>query len=397
MNIPKAGESQVQSFQNEQNLNNYFQNVSSDAVNNINSNSAVQKDISQFISTISNKEVVGLNNAQFLSSIPLTGNQFNQNEEISKYFQQNAATNSYTGNYDINNLGIGTVSTVPAPTGNDDISKYFQNIPGANISSTTTNLDLNNAVGTISSIPAPTGNEDINKYFQNINNTNPATPNFDLSNLEIGTSSTVPAPTGVDDINKYLQQTNTSNNNFDLNNLNLGQTTATGAFDLDNLNIGQNTTLNTGNIDISQFGVNATTISSTGSADISNYGLGIASSVEQQTGNNDDLNKYFQGANFSSVNGNFDLNNLNNIAGQQTTNTFSSIGNADLNNFNFADQALRSNITFAGSQIPNNDNAYGITQTQVTSSKVEGSYASPLQSYSYNYSYTVPVTSQVNQ
>ena len=84
-------------------------------------------------------------NLQYLSTTAINGSQINPNEDISKYFQQNNAGS----NIDLNNLE--TLSTVPAPTGNEDYNKYFQNIPG--ITSATSNFDINNFVGT-SSIPA---------------------------------------------------------------------------------------------------------------------------------------------------------------------------------------------------------------------------------------------------
>ena len=168
-------------------------------------------------------------------------------------------------------------------------------------------------------------------------------------------------------MNKYLN-----------NNINLGQTTATGTFDL---NIGQ-TTSTSGNVDLSQLGINANASSANENVDLSQYGLGIASGVQPQS-NDNDFNKYFQqNASSTSMNGNFDLNNLNNAE-------FSSMAVPKSENNNLGGE---SHITFG----ENNFNSYELKQNQViTTSKQESSYVSPVQSYSYNYSYTMPATSQV--
>ena len=64
-------------------------------------------------------------------------------------------------------------------------------------------------------------------------------------------------------------------NNYLNNNINLGQTTATGTFDL---NAVQTTTSTVGNVDLSQFGINSSTANE--NVDLSQYGLGIASAVQ---------------------------------------------------------------------------------------------------------------------
>jgi hypothetical protein len=315
----------------------------------VNTISLIQNNNSQLI----NSGVA--NNLQYVSTTAINGSQINPNEDINKYFQQNV--NSGT-NIDLNNLG--TLSTVPAPTTeNGDYSKYFQDIPGS--SSTTTNYNI---IGT-SSVPAPAGSEDINKYFQN--NENYTTPGFS-SGVIVGTSSTIPAPTGVDDMNKYLN-----------NNINLGQTVATGTFDLHHVQ----TTSSSGVVDLSQFGVNANANTANENVDLSQYGLGIASAVQPQS-NDNDINKYFQqNASSGSMTGNFDLNNLNNPE-------YQSMALPNNGNYNLG---AESQITFGG----NNFNSYELKPNQVTTSKVESSYVSPAQSYSYNISYTQPVSSQVTK
>ena len=344
----QAGNVQVASFQNENDLNKYFNDVGN---SNINTFSLIQNNNSQLIST------GDANNLQNLSTTGINGSQINPNEDINKYFQQNTSN-------DFNNLG--TLSSVPAPIGNEDLNKYFQNVPGT--TSTTINFDLNN-LGTLSSVPAPTGNEDFNKYFQNIETTNSTTPA--LSSVGIsGTSSTIPAPTGVDNINNYLN-----------NNINLGQTTATGTFDI---NAGQVTTSISGNVDLSQLGINANASTTNENVDLSQYGLGIASAVQPQS-NENDINKYFQqNASSTSMIGNFDLNNLNNPE-------FSSMALPQNGNYNLGE----SHITFG----ENNFTSYELKQNQVitSSSRQENSYVSPAQSYSCNYSYIMPATSQVSK
>ena len=350
----QVGDAQQQSFQNAEDINKYFSDVSN---SNINTLSLIQNNNSQLMSS------GDVNNLQYASTTAINGSQINPNEDINKYFQQNTGAN-----IDLNNLG--TLSTVPAPTGNEDYNKYFTNMPGA--TSTTTNYDINNIVGT-SSIPAPTGNEDINKYFQNIETTNSTTPGFSSVGI-VGTSSTIPAPTGVVDMNNYLN-----------NNINLGQTTATGTFDL---NAVQTTTSTAGNVDLSQFGINSSTANE--NVDLSQYGLGIASAVQPQS-NDNDINKYFQqNAASTSMNGNFDLNNLNNVNVNNAE--FSSMVIPQSGNYNLG--GAESHITFGD----NNFSSYELKQNQViTTSKQESSYVSPVQSYSYNYSYTMPATSQVSK
>ena len=347
----QEGDVQVASFQNENDLNKYLNDVDN---SNINTLSLIANNNSQLIST------GDANNFQYLSTTAINGSQINPNEDINKYFQQNSSTSS---NIDLNNLG--TLSTVPAPTGNEDSNKYYLNTPGT--TSTTTNFDLNN-LGTLSTVPAPIGNEDSNKYFQNIETINSTTP--DLSSVGIvGTSSTIPAPTGVDNTNNYLN-----------NNINLGQTTATGTFDL---NAGQVTTSTSGNVDLSQLGMNANASTTNENVDLTQYGLGIASAVQPQS-NDNDINKYFQqNASSTSMNGNFDLNNLNNPE-------FSSMVQPKNGNYNLGGE---SHITFG----ENNFSSYEFKQNQVNTSRQGSSYISPVQSYSYNYSYTVPATSQVSK
>ena len=81
------------------------------------------------------------------------------------------------------------------------------------------------------------------------------------------------------------------------------------------------------------------------------------------------------------MNGNFDLNNLNNAE-------FSSMVAPKSGNYNLGGE---SHITFG----ENNFNSYELKQNQViTTSHQESSYVIPVQSYSYNYSYTMPATSQ---
>lgn len=333
---------QVQSFQNAEDTNKYFSEVG-----NSNTISLIQNNNSQLI----NSGVA--NNLQYVSTTAINGSQINPNEDINKYFQQNVNAGT---NIDLNNLG--TLSTVPAPTtGNDDYSKYFQDIPN----SSTTNYNI---IGT-SSVPAPPGNEDINKYFQN--NENSTTPGFS-SGVIAGTSSSIPAPTGVDDINTYLN-----------NNINLEQTVATGTFDLHHVQ----TTSSSGIVDLSQLGVNANASTANENVDLSQYGLGIASAVQPQS-NDNDINKYFQqNTSSASMAGNFDLNNLNNPE-------YQSMALPNIGNYNLG---AESQITFGG----NNFNSYELKQNHVTTKKVESSYVSPVQSYSYNYSYTQPVSSQVTK
>ena len=83
------------------------------------------------------------------------------------------------------------------------------------------------------------------------------------------------------------------------------------------------------------------------------------------------------------MNGNFDLNNLNNPE-------FSSMALPKNGNYNLGGE---SHITFG----ENNFSSYEFKQNQVSTSRQESSFVSPAQSYSYNYSYTVPATSQVSK
>ena len=90
------------------------------------------------------------------------------------------------------------------------------------------------------------------------------------------------------------------------------------------------------------------------------------------------------------MNGNLDLNNLNNVNVNNAE--FSSMVIPQSGNYNLG--GAESHITFGD----NNFSSYELKQNQViTTSKQESSYVSPVQSYSYNYSYTMPATSQVSK
>ena len=129
---------------------------------------------------------------------------------------------------------------------------------------------------------------------------------------------------------------------------------------------------NTGNIsavpvisnDYNQYSTN-------GNLDVNNYNIGSNSTIPAPT--NIDLNNYdFKGT------GNFDMNNYNVVSG-----TTDNIGYDNTNTYSVPAGNLGSTLTFGEKQGTNEYNEYG-------TNNIKNSYVSPVQSYSYNYSYTVP-------
>ena len=137
------GMQQQQQFYSQNDVNNYLQSGNN------------------FISTASAEGAVDLNNLQAYPSTEM-----NENEDLNKYFQPGAATSNEV-NYDYN---AQNVSAVPVSTNNIDYNQY----------STSGTVDYS-GIGT-SSVPAPT-NIDLNNYGIQ------GTSNFDLNNYNVGAVS----------------------------------------------------------------------------------------------------------------------------------------------------------------------------------------------------------------
>ncbi len=134
---------QQQQFYSQNDVNNYLQSGNN------------------FISTASAEGAVDLNNLQAYPSTEM-----NENEDLNKYFQPGAATSNEV-NYDYN---AQNVSAVPVSTNNIDYNQY----------STSGTVDYS-GIGT-SSVPAPT-NIDLNNYGIQ------GTSNYDLNNYNVGAVS----------------------------------------------------------------------------------------------------------------------------------------------------------------------------------------------------------------
>ena len=134
---------QQQQFYSQNDVNNYLQSGNN------------------FISTASAEGAVDLNNLQAYPSTEM-----NENEDLNKYFQPGAATSNEV-NYDYN---AQNVSAVPVSTNNIDYNQY----------STSGTVDYS-GIGT-SSVPAPT-NIDLHNYGIQ------GTSNYDLNNYNVGAVS----------------------------------------------------------------------------------------------------------------------------------------------------------------------------------------------------------------
>ena len=212
----QATEPQKQAIQSQEEINQNFNLAGTNAANDANLYLTSYNESGGFISeTIKGSQAqTDLKSLQVLS--PGAGN-----DDINKYFQQGTET-STTGNIDLNNLGLENTQNE-----NIDYNQYFQQ----SASATTGNVDLA-AYGIPSTAQGSSGDEDLNKYFQNIT---------DSKNVELENK-----PTGT----------------FDLENLNIGQTSTTG-----NVEYGEyNATSNTGNMDLNAYGIQGAEVSTNNAA-----------------------------------------------------------------------------------------------------------------------------------
>lgn len=178
-------------------------------------------------------------------------------DELNQYFNQigNNASNvvSYNENgafattnatsYDVNNL---------QGTTEGDLNQYFQQ----GSSSTNANFDLNNLGATTGAAYQVSNANDYSQYFQQSSTGASATGNVDY---------------GASSANYYQTATGTATTtttNVDYNNL---ASQNTGTFDLNNLNLGQTTTT-VNNVDLSQYNLGGV-VSQTGNAITSTYAI----------------------------------------------------------------------------------------------------------------------------
>jgi hypothetical protein len=235
----------------------------------------------------------------------------------------------------------------------NDINSYLQSGNFISTASAEGAIDLNNLQPTSTTEVA--GNEDLNKYFeQGAAVSNSGNYNYNLENI-----SAVPVTTNAIDYNQY---------------------STNGVVDLANIGTASTVPAPT-NIDLNNYG-----IQETGNFDLNNYNVGAVSS----TTDNVDLNNYNVGA-VSSTTDNVDLNNYNVGAVSSTTNNvdFNNLGFSNTQSYSLPDNNLGSTVTFGGQGGAVEYNTYETSQV----SNVQNSYASPIQSYSYNYSYNVGGTS----
>ena len=185
---------------------------------------------------------------------------------------------------------------------------------------------------------------DFNSYLQSGNFITTASNQgaVDLNNLQYLSSN------GNDGLNNYYQQgaiISSDSGNYEYN---TGNTSAVPLI----------------SSDYNQYSTN-------GNVDVNNYNISGDSTIPAPT--NIDLNNYDpQGT------GNFDMNNYNVVSG--TTNN---IGYDNTNTYSVHAGNLGSTLTFGEQQEATDYNAYD-------ANNIQNSYGSPAQSYSYNYSYTVP-------
>lgn len=208
-------------------------------------------------------------------------------------------------------------------------------------------VDLNN-LPAMSSTEVPT-NDDINKFFQKATSISISNTGNIQNNPE--NISAVPVTNYNVDYNQYLTA----------GNLGLVGTTSSVPAPT-NVDLNKNGMQETGN-----FGLNNNNISSTTqNVDLSNYNISAVSS----TPNNVDISNYNVGA-VSTTTNYVDLNSLAN----------------DDNNNALPNENASSTITF-GVRGPGEFSA--VETSQVNINNIHNSYGSPVQSYSYNYSYVVP-------
>jgi hypothetical protein len=212
-------------------------------------------------------------------------------------------------------------------------------------------VDLNN-LPAMSSTEVPANDDDINKFFQKATSISISNTGNIQNNPE--NISAVPVTNYNVDYNQYSMAGN------------LGLVgTASSVPAPTNVDLNKN-----GIQETSSFGLNNYNVSSTTqNVDLSNYNISAVSS----TPNNVDISNYNVGA-VSTTTNYVDLNSL---------------ANNDNNNA-LPNENTSSTITF-GVRGPAEFSA--VETSQVNTNNIHNSYGSPLQSYSYNYSYVVPATS----
>ena len=203
---------------------------------------------------------------------------------------------------------------------------------------------------------------DVNNYLQSGNNfisTASAEGAVDLNNLQAYPSTEM---NENEDLNKYFQPGAATSNevNYDYNAQNVS------AVPVSTNNIDYNQYSTSGTVDYS--GIGTSSVPAPTNIDLNNYGI--------QGTSNYDLNNYNVGA-VSSTNNNVDYNNA-------------VYTNAE--GYSLPANNLGSTLTFGEQQ--GTVEGYNTYETgQATSNTYQTSYSSPVESYSYNYSYNVAGTS----
>lgn len=249
----------------------------------------------------------------------------------------------------------------------------------------------NNLVKQDGNLPQNNQQKDLNEQIQSGNNyikTASLEGAVDLNNLPAMSSTEVPAN---DEINRFFQQANSisisNTGNIQNNPENISAVPVT------NYNVDYNQYSTAGNIGLvgtassvpapTNIDLNKNGMQETGNFEVNNYNV-------SSTTQNVDLNNYNISA-LSSTPNNVDISNYNIGAVSTTTNyvDLNSLANDDNNNA-LSNANASSTITF-GIQGPAENSA--VETSQININNIHNSYGSPLQSYSYNYSYVVPGTS----